>query len=133
MIYKIPYKAAISLFLTLLSLVFIFHFLVILKIIPYTIVWAGKIPNDAKMYQFESISIVVNFILFTAILVKGNILRLTINRKIIQVILYLFVVIFALNTVGNLFAKMSLETYIFTPLTFISAFLCLRIALEKSK
>jgi hypothetical protein len=133
MIQKIPFKVAISLFLTLLSLILIFHFLVILKIIPYTIVWAGKIENDAQMDLFESISILINFILFTAILVKGNILRLKINRKIIQVILYLFVVIFALNTVGNLFAKMSLETYIFTPLTFISAFLCLRIALEKSK
>ena len=133
MIQKIPFKVAISLFLTLLSLVLIFHFLVILQIIPYTIVWAGKIENDAQMALFESISILINFILLTAILVKGNILRLKINRKIIQVILYLFVVIFALNTVGNLFAKMSLETYIFTPLTFISAFLCLRIALEKSK
>lgn len=133
MIQKNPFKVAISLFLTLLSLVLIFHFLVILKIIPYTIVWAGKIENDAQMALFESISILINLILFTAILVKGNILRLKINRKIIQVILYLFVVIFALNTVGNLFAKMSLETYIFTPLTFISAFLCLRIALEKSK
>ena len=133
MIQKIPFKVAISLFLTLLSLVLIFHFLVILKIIPYTIVWAGKIQTDTQMYQFESLSILINLILFTAILVKGNILRLKINRKIIQVILYLFVVIFALNTVGNLFAKVSLETYIFTPLTFISAFLCLRIALEKSK
>lgn len=133
MIQKIPFKVAISLFLILLSLVLIFHFLVILKIIPYNIVWAGKIENDAQMNLFESISILINLILFTAILVKGNILRLKINRKIIQVILYLFVVIFALNTVGNLFAKMSLETYIFTPLTFISAFLCLRIALEKSK
>lgn len=133
MIQKIPFKVAISLFLILLSLVLIFHFLVILKIIPYNIVWAGKIENDAQMNLFESISILINFILLTAILVKGNILRLKINRIIIQVILYLFVVIFALNTVGNLFAKMSLETYIFTPLTFISAFLCLRIALEKSK
>lgn len=133
MIQKIPFKVAISLFLILLSLVLIFHFLVILKIIPYNIVWAGKIENDAKMNLFESISILINFILLTAILLKGNILRLKINRIIIQVILYLFVVIFALNTVGNLFAKMSLETYIFAPLTFISAFLCLRIALEKSK
>lgn len=122
MIQKIPFKVAISLFLILLSLVLIFHFLVILKIIPYNIVWAGKIENDAQMNLFESISILINFILLTAILVKGNILRLKINRRIIQVILYIFVVIFALNTVGNLFAKMSLETYIFTPLTFISAF-----------
>lgn len=114
-------------------MVLIFHFLVILKIIPYNIVWAGKIENDAQMNLFESISILINFILLTAILVKGNVLRLKINRIIIQVILYIFVVIFALNTVGNLFAKMGLETYIFTPLTFISAFLCLRIALEKSK
>jgi hypothetical protein len=133
MIQKIPFKFALSFFLTLLSSVFIFHFLVILKIIPYTIVWAGKIENDTQMYQFESVSVLINVILFSAILIKGQIVPWNVNSKIIQVILYIFVVIFALNTIGNLFAKMSLETYIFTPLTFISAFLCLRIALEKSK
>lgn len=133
MIQKIPFKFALYFLLTLLSTVFVFHFLVMLKIIPYTIVWAGKIENDTQMYQFESVSILINVILFSAILIKGKLLSWRINPKIIQVILYIFVVIFALNTVGNLFAKMSLETYIFTPLTFISAFLCLRIALEKSK
>ena len=133
MIQKIPFKFAFSFLLTLLSTVFIFHFLVMLKIIPYTIVWAGKIENDTQMYQFESVSVLINIILFSAILIKGKIVRWNVNPKIIQVILYIFVVIFALNTIGNLFAKMSLETYIFTPLTFISAFLCLRIALEKSK
>ncbi len=133
MIQKIPYKFALSFLLTLLSTVFIFHFLVMLKIIPYTIVWAGKIENDTQMYQFESVSVLINVILFSAILIKCKIVRWHVNPKIIQVILYIFVVIFALNTIGNLFAKMTLETYIFTPLTFISAFLCLRIALEKSK
>ncbi len=133
MIQKIPFKFALSFLLTLLSSVFIFHFLVMLKIIPYTIVWAGKIENDTQMYQFESVSVLINVILFSAILLKSKIVRWNVNPKIIQVILYIFVVIFALNTIGNLFAKMTLETYIFTPLTFISAFLCLRIALEKSK
>jgi hypothetical protein len=104
-----------------------------LKIIPYTIDWAGEIENDTQMYQFESVSVLINVILFSAILIKGQIVPWNVNPKIIQVILYIFVVIFALNTIGNLFAKMNLETYIFTPLTFISAFLCLRIALEKSK
>jgi hypothetical protein len=85
------------------------------------------------MYQFESVSVLINVILFSALLIKSKIVRWKVNPKIIQVILYIFVAIFALNTIGNLFAKMSLETYIFTPLTFISAFLCLRIALEKSK
>jgi hypothetical protein len=133
MIQKIPFKFALSFLLTLLSSVFIFHFLVMLKIIPYTIVWAGKIENDTQMYQFESVSVLINVILFSAILIKSKIVRWNVNPKIIQVILYIFVAIFALNTIGNLFAKMNLETYIFTPLTFISAFLCLRIALEKSK
>ena len=133
MIQKIPFRIALAFLLTLLSSVFIFHFLVMLKIIPYTIVWAGKIENDTQMYQFESVSILINVILFSAILIKGQIVPWNVNPKIIQVILYIFVVIFALNTIGNLFAKMNLETYIFTPLTFISAFLCLRIALEKSK
>ena len=133
MLYKIPYKFAISFLLILLSSVFVFHFLVIIKIIPYTIVWAGKIENDNQMYQFETLSILINIILFISILIKAKLVRLKINPKITQMILYLFVLIFSLNTIGNLFAKVSLETYIFTPLTLISALLCLRIAIEKSK
>jgi len=51
--------------------------------------------------------------------------------KIVTIALWAFVVLFAINTVGNVLSKTSLETIIFTPLTFLSAVLCFRIAIEK--
>jgi hypothetical protein len=72
MIQKIPFKFALMFLLILLSTVFVFHFLVIAKIIPYTIVWAGKIEDDTQMYQFESVSILINVILFSAIFHAPN-------------------------------------------------------------
>lgn len=59
-------------------------------------------------------------------LLKGYLKNPTLN-----VILWFFVVLFSLNTIGNLFAKVSLETIVFTPLTFISALLALRLIVEK--
>ncbi|MCF6268271.1 MAG: hypothetical protein L3J41_01010 [Melioribacteraceae bacterium] len=39
----------------------------------------------------------------------------------------------AINTIGNLFSNNFWEMIIFTPLTFISAILCYRMAVEKKK
>ncbi len=40
---------------------------------------------------------------------KGGYIKSVINRKIIDIILWAFVVIFILNTIGNPFAKTILE------------------------
>ena len=82
------------------------------------------------MYVFESISIVVNCILILIILVKGQIINLKISPKVINTILWIFVILFSLNTLGNLASKTNLETVIATPLTFLFAFLCFRIVIN---
>ena len=133
MIQKIPFKLALSALLFILSLVVIFHVLVIFKVIPYSIVWAGKIASDKQMYQFEVISISINIFLIIVVLIQGDLLNWRIKPLVIKIFLFLFSAIFALNTVGNLFAKMSIETYIFTPITLILALLCFRLGFKNSK
>jgi len=124
----VPSKTqAVKLMIGLLSIVTIFHALVILKIIPYTLVWAGKLKTVQEMYSFEIISISINVFLLWIILQKANYAKRIISDRILNVILWIFVILFAVNTVGNLFSKSSIELILGSALTFVSSFLCLLI------
>ena len=125
-------KQALNLMIALLSVVMLFHLSVFLQFIPYTIVWAGKLKNLQEMRVFESVSILLCTFNFAVFLLKGNYIRHKIPMKIINGIIWFYVVLFSFNTVGNLFAKSDFELYVFTPLTFISALLCLRIVWNKN-
>ncbi|MDI1233430.1 MAG: hypothetical protein PSX81_04045 [bacterium] len=113
--------------LVLLGLVILFHLLIITQMIPYTIVWAGKLKNEKDMYQFEGVSLFINLLLILLLLIKVNYLKLPLSPRFITIMLWLFVFLFALNTIGNLFAKTNFEKFVFTPLTFISSLLLIRI------
>ncbi len=114
---------ALKIILGLLTAVIVFHTLIITQIISYEIVWAGKLKSVNEMYVFEIISILVNVLLITVLLLKGNVIKHKINDKIINGILWFFVFVFALNTFGNLLAKSLFEKVVFTPITLISALL----------
>ena len=83
----------------------LFHFGILLKLIPYDIAWGGRLTNDNEMYVFESISLVVNFIFAFVLLIKGKFIKQVLPAKAVQLILWVFLVLFALNTVGNIFAE----------------------------
>ena len=126
----ISQKKAIIVMKTLLVTLIVFHTLVLTKIIPYATVWAGKINSDTEMKKLEEISICLTVIALLILVVKGGCIRHKITDKIVNSIIWTLVVFFSLNTIGNLFAKTKFELYFFTPLTFISAILCLRIVME---
>lgn len=121
---KITSQFAINSMLTILSLVIVFHILVFLQVLPYNIVWGGRLNSVEEMKQSEPISIIINIFLILIISIKGGYLKVNISSKIIDIILWLFVVLFSLNTLGNLFAVTLFEKIVFTPLTLISALLC---------
>lgn len=131
MIYKIPFRIAVNILFLILFSVLIFHVLIVIQIIPYNIVWAGKLKSVTEMYQFEMISLLINSIVILIVAQKSNYLKLNITAKLVNGMLWFFVVLFSLNTIGNLFAEQNLETIVFTPITAISALLYLRLALEK--
>ena len=127
----ISFPFAIWTVIVLSCLIIIFHFFVLLQIIPFENVWAGKLKSVQEMYVYESISLAINFLLILIVLVKGQVINLQISSKIIDAFLWIFVIIFSLNTLGNLASKTNLETIIATPLTFIFALLCWRIVINR--
>ncbi len=97
--------------LYLLVAVILFHLCIMIKIVPYEISWGGRLKNDSDMYVFETISIIINLFLFSILLIKGKYLREFISMKIVNITLWIFFVLFVLNTVGNIFAKTYFEKF----------------------
>lgn len=116
------YKTSINILLGLLIAVILFHIAVIAKAIPYDIAWGGRLQNDSEMYVFETISILINLFLGLLLLMKGDYVKFRFKERTIDIILWIFLVLFFLNTVGNIFAKTNFEKS-FAVLTFVSAIL----------
>jgi membrane protease YdiL (CAAX protease family) len=106
---KVRQKKAAKVLLAMLSIVIFLHLLIILKIVPYAIAWGGRLQNDEQMYMFETVSILINLILICILLIKGRYVRLQFNKKILNLVLWIFFMLFILNTVGNLFAQSNFE------------------------
>ncbi len=117
-------KYASNILITLFASSIIFHILVILGVFPMTIIWGGRITNRTELVQMETVSILINALFLVIILIKAGFVKINVNQKALNSTLGFMAFIFALNTVGNLFAKSSIETMIFTPVTAISAVLC---------
>jgi len=88
----------------LLLIVILFHSLVLTQIIDYQNIWGGKLSNKNEMYAFETISICLNAFLLFNILQKTILIKQCFSAKFIEAVLWVFVIVFSLNTVGNLFA-----------------------------
>ncbi len=93
----------------------LFHILILLKVIPYDITWGGRLNNDSEMYAFESASLLINLLLGLVLLIKGKLIKPIFSIRIANVILWLFFILFGLNTVGNLLAKTNFEKFFTIP------------------
>lgn len=124
-------KTAIKIMLWLLVSVMLFHFSILLKVIPYDITWGGRLKNDTEMYVFETFSILFNFLLFSVLLIKGGYIKAFISLKAVHIILWIFIIIFGLNTIGNSLAETFFEkSFSILTLTFV---ILLWIILNKDK
>ncbi|MGZ5134931.1 MAG: hypothetical protein ACXWCG_07270 [Flavitalea sp.] len=125
-------RFALNGLLVILSLVVVFHFLILLEIIPFKIVWGGRLENRSQMVRFEIISILINLAMLAVVALRAGFIKMRVNASIIRAVFWLMSAIFFLNTLGNLFSKNEYEKLVFTPLTLILLIFCIRIALSKT-
>lgn len=116
--------------ITLLSLFLALHFMILLKLVPYTLIWGGRIKSDKEMYRFEIFSVLINALLILIVLVQGRFLPITIPEKIMTCALWIMAGLFFLNTWGNLTSKNKLEQRLFAPLTILLALFSFVLALS---
>ncbi len=124
-------RIAIKIMIGLLLAVIIFHLCIVVKVIPYEITWGGRLNSEREMYIFESISIFINFFLGFVLLMEGGYIRRYFRQSMINIILWIFFILFVLNTIGNIFAKTNFEKS-FAIVTLIFAIL-IGIILKKSR
>jgi hypothetical protein len=125
-------KLTIKILLWLIAAVTLFHLTILIKIIPYEITWGGKLKNDAEMYLFESISILTNLFLGYVLLIKGKFVSKLISTKVVNIILWIFLFIFGLNTLGNIFSETLFEKSL-SLLTLVFTFLLWNILIKSNK
>ena len=119
-------KLAIKLMLWLIGVIILLHSAILMKIIPYNITWGGRIENNIEMYVFEIMSILINLFLVVLLLLRGRYLSLFIPMKVVNILLWVFLFLFGINTLGNIFAEttfeksLSLLTLIFTYLVWVT-------------
>lgn len=117
-------KVAIKIMFFLLGTILIFHLLIFTEQIPYDKVWAGRLNSVEEMKSFETFSILINIFMVLVLLIKYKLLGSAKTNKAIDILIWVFVVFFALNTLGNLFAKSLIELILGSFLTLACSILC---------
>ena len=102
-------KTAVKIVLAIIFAVTLFHICILVSIIPYEITWGGQLKNHSEMIVFETISILVNLILIGTLLIKGGYVKSIISLKVVHITLWIYLLLFGLNTIGNLFAATYFE------------------------
>jgi len=116
--------------LILLTLFLLLHFMILLKIIPYHLIWGGRLKSNNEMYRFEIFSILLNALFIIVILAQADFWMINIPKNIITYALWLMTGLFLLNTLGNAISKNKIERLIFTPITILLAIFSLVLALS---
>jgi hypothetical protein len=125
-------KLAGNILLFSLGLLFLFHILVLLNVIPAEILWGGQIKGvPANLIPLETVALVVTTVFILIVAAKTGYLQAGKLSVIINVGLWLIFAYLLLNTLGNLASGISAEKLLFAPITIILALCALRLAMEK--
>jgi len=125
-------KLAGNILLFSLGLLFLFHVLVLLKLIPATIVWGGQIKGvPANLVTLETVALLVTAVFILIVAAKVGYVQVGKLSGAANVGVWLIFAYLLLNTLGNLASGISLEKLLFAPITIILAFCALRLAIEK--
>jgi len=125
-------KLAGNILLFSLGLLFIFHILVLLKIIPAAIVWGGQIKGvPANLATLETVALLMTGLFILIVAAKTDYIQAGKLSGAVTIGVWLIFIYLLLNTLGNLASGVSLEKLLFAPITIILALCALRLAVER--
>jgi hypothetical protein len=121
-----------NILLAALGLLFIFHNLVLLGILPPDIVWGGQIQGiQSNLIILEAAALVVTVLFMLIVAAKVGYIQAGKWRSVVNVGVWLIFIFLLLNTLGNLASGVSFENLIAAPITLLLALCALRLAIEK--
>lgn len=114
---------------------YVFHALILLRLIPYQYVWGGRLTSEQEMYLCELVSVValslLSLLLLMRIKQRQKPTATQGAKKAINAGLWCFVALFALNTLGNVLAETYLEKA-FSVVTFAMCWLIYKVIKQPS-
>lgn len=115
-----------------LSLLMIFHVLVLFRFAPVEIVWGGQIADSpADLIALEGFALFITAVFLLIVSCKLGYIKSSSFIKIINTGLWIVFVYLIMNLSANLVSKSFFENLIFIPITLIMAILVYRLILEK--
>ncbi len=124
----ISFRWAANLLLLILVSALLFQGAVLVGLVPTEMVWGGRLANEQERTVGAEVSITVLLLMITLVLVR----RSNIVGRAAMVARYgvwVIAAVFALNTVGNMFALDPREALLFTPVTLVCSLMAWRVAL----
>ncbi|MER3317019.1 MAG: hypothetical protein RIB79_01885 [Allomuricauda sp.] len=126
-------RIAGNLLLILLSLLTVFHILVIQGVFPYQQTWGGAIEDENKVFVYEGFAIVSTLLFILIVSVKLEYLKLKSFKRAANIGVWAMVGFFTMSLIGNLMAKTKMERIVFIPISIILVVLSFRLAIGKKK
>jgi hypothetical protein len=125
-------KLAGNILLGSLSLLAVFHILVLLQVLPADIVWGGAIQNSAtSLFPLEMISLLATLLFALIIAAKTGYIQAFRFRTAVNLGAWIVFAILLLSMLANLASGVAFENLIFAPIAVGLAFCAYRVASEK--
>jgi hypothetical protein len=122
--------AIIGLFF-ILSLFILLHLFILIGLVPYQMVWGGRLTDYSQMLTYESISLIANVLMLVVVCIYAGIIKWAVSPKILKAALWVMAALFVVNTLGNFASTNTLEKLVFAPITFLLSLFCLRLAVAQ--
>lgn len=125
-------KLAGTILLLSLGLLFLFHILVLLRVVPASRVWGGMVENaSSNLMALEMVALLVTLLFLFIVAAKMGYVRAGRLRGAVNAGAWLIFAFLLLNTLGNLASAVSFENLVAAPLTILLALCAWRLAIEK--
>lgn len=127
---RISKQVAVKVLLLISVIALILHVLILTGVIPFQYVWGGRLETEDQMFKFEAVSLIINLFVVGVVASVGGFIKPILPPKVLRVFLWVFAVLFGLNTIGNIVSLNSIEAIIATPITLIAAIMFFRLAID---
>jgi hypothetical protein len=122
---------AVRIIAVLLLLLLAFHILVLTGIIPGDFVWGGQAQVSSQQFiYYELFAAVLTGVFLIITFHKMKLMGENRKSSINTIGLWLMLLFFILNTLGNLSSDITKEKLIFTPVTVLLSLLLLRVLIK---
>ncbi|MCB0631317.1 MAG: hypothetical protein R2824_13380 [Saprospiraceae bacterium] len=127
----ISLKLAAYTIIALLSLLLIFHLVILLGIAPGNMVWGGQLETQGQRLIMEIVAFIFTALMLLMVLVRMDFVKLGGGMKnFSHTAMWVIFVFFVLNFVGNLSSPSMVEKAVFGPIALIMAIFAYRLAMR---